>query len=201
MSKNQLSPRDRWFPAVRLATDGVLIAVYFVLSYYLQHLEFSGVRLSFVGLPLLLCAVLFGPLDAVLVAFLGEFLAQMVAWGFTPTSLVWCAPETIRALLLGLACTIFADRLTADRLGRGKSLPLYFAVGIAAALVTSCANTAAYYVDSKLYGYYTFELLFGVLWIRLAAGAVIAVLMAGVSVPLFAALNKAGIFSRRGRGR
>lgn len=185
------------FPAIRLAADALLIALYFALGYLAEHMEIGGVRISFVALPLLVGAVLYGPVDALLIGFLGEFISQMLAWGFSTTTLLWCLPETLRGLLLGLGVVLFAKHMSLDAITKGKKLTVYFAICIVAALVTSLANTLVYYIDAKIYGYYTYALIFGVLWVRLLTGVATAVVTGAVAIPLFAALKSANLISLR----
>ncbi len=177
------------FPAARLAVDALLIALYFALGYLAEHMEIAGVRISFVALPLVVGAVLYGPIDAALVGFLGELIAQMLAWGFSATTLLWCIPETVRGLLLGLGVVIFAKQMSVDAITKGKRLAVYFAICIVAAIATSLANTAVYYVDSKIYGYYNAALIFGVMWVRILTGVGTAVATGVVAIPLLSALK------------
>lgn len=185
MSKNEKTG----FTAKRIAIDALFIALEFVLSMLSSHLEFGGVKISLVALPIVLCALLYGPVDAAIIAFLGEFLMQMLSWGFTQTTLLWCLPETVRALLLGIAL-LWARKTLLKGQGAGKYV-LYFAICILAALVTSACNTAVYYIDAKMFGYYNYALIFGVLWVRLILGAVIGVLTALIALPIARRLRAA----------
>ena len=58
------------------------------------------------------------------------------------------------------------------------------------ALGCSLINTFTLYVDSKMFGYYSYAMVFGVLWLRLATGAISSVLMAVASKPVVLALKK-----------
>ena len=79
-----MSDQKRAFPVKRLATDAVLIAVYFALA--VISVEIAGVKITFNSLPVVLAAMVFGPVDGFLVPFLGEFLSQMLRYGLTPTT-------------------------------------------------------------------------------------------------------------------
>ena len=59
-----------------------------------------------------------------------------------------------------------------------------------AGLVTSCANTLVFYLDSVIYHYYSFAMVFGVFWVRLATGALASFLTATVALPVVMALRK-----------
>lgn len=177
------------FSAKRIAVDALFIALEFALSMLSSHLEFGGVKISLVCLPIVLCALLYGPVDAAIIAFFGEFLMQMLAWGFTQTTLLWCLPETVRALILGSALLWMKKTLLVGK--PAWQYVLYFAICIFAAIAASICNTAVYYVDAKMFGYYNYAVIFGVLWLRLILGAVIAVLTAVLALPIARALRAA----------
>ena len=92
------------FTAKRLAMNAVMVALYFVLS--MMAVPVGGFKLTFEHLPIILCAVFFGPLDAVIVGALGEFINQMLTFGFTPTTILWMAPAMIRGLSMGLGARL-----------------------------------------------------------------------------------------------
>ena len=53
-----------------------------------------------------------------------------------------------------------------------------------AAVATTATNTAVIWLDSVIYGYYTFALVFGSALIRFITGMITAVLVATVAMPL-----------------
>ena len=69
------------FTAKRIAINAVLVALYIGLSMFSFIL--GGVKITLEGLPVVICAIVFGPIDAVIVGFLGEFVNQMLTFGFT----------------------------------------------------------------------------------------------------------------------
>ena len=62
---------------------------------------------------------------------------------------------------------------------------------VLSSVAASLMNTAALYVDSKMFGYYEYHMVFGVLLIRLGTGIVSSVLMAIIAVPVLQALYAA----------
>lgn len=178
------------FTARRIAIDALFVALEFALSMLSSGLTVGGVKISLVALPIVLCALLYGAADAALIAFLGEFMMQMLGYGFTQTTILWCMPETLRGLLLGLCFIPF--RRSANRF-RGKQFAVYLLFCVLAAAVTSVGNTAVFYLDAKLFGYYSYALIFGVLWVRLALSGAIAVLTGIVALPVAGGLRKAGL--------
>lgn len=182
---------NRGFAAKRLATDGILIAIFFALTFF--SVTIGGVKITFDSLPVVLCAMLFGPIDAFLVGFLGAFLEQMMHFGFTATTLLWVIPPAMRGLVLGLAVKAFKKSMDLETILHQKKPYLYFVCCCVAGVVTSCLNTLVYYIDSTLYGYYSYALIFGVFGVRILSGIAASILTAIVALPILVALRKAKI--------
>ena len=177
------------FPIKRLATDAVLIAVYFALA--VLSVVVAGVKITFNSLPVVIAAMVFGPIDGFLVPFLGEFLSQMIHYGFTPTTVLWMLAPALRGLIVGAAVLLLRRSMSVDTILGSKRPWVYFLVCIVAAVFTSLANTGAYYVDSKMLGYYTYELIFGVAGVRIVSNVVSSILTAILAIPILAALRRA----------
>ena len=60
----------------RICTDGVLIALYFVLTTF--SLRMGNLRITFASLIVIVATLLFSTLDACLIAMLGELLNQVL---------------------------------------------------------------------------------------------------------------------------
>lgn len=175
------------FPIKRIALDAILIAFFSVLSMF--SVTIAGVKITFASLPGVLAAMLFGPCDAFIVGFGGAFLEQMLKFGFTPTTLLWILPPAVQPMIIGFAAVWFKKYMSLDYiLGNRKPL-VYFASCMIAGLVTSLLNTAVYYVDSHIYGYYTFALIFGVLGVRILTNQLVVILTGLVAMPVLGALH------------
>ena len=185
----------RIFPVKRLATDAVLIAVYFALA--VLSVEIYGVKITFNSLPVVIAAMIFGPVDGFLVPFLGEFLSQMIRYGFTPTTVLWMLAPALRGLIVGIAVLALRKSMSVDVLIGSKRPWVYFLVCILAAVITSLGNTGAYYVDAKLFGYYNYALIFGVAGVRILSNVVSSILTAILAIPILAALRKANLIKIR----
>ena len=175
----------------RLVLDAVLVALYFALS--MIAVPIGGLKLTFEHLPVIICALLFGPVDAVLVGALAELINQMLTFGFTPTTILWMAPAMFRGLSMGLAAVYAKKSLGLDALLEKKAPVAFLVVCVISGLICSLLNTFTLYVDSKMFGYYSYAMVFGVLWIRLAASAASSVLMSVVAKPVVTALRKAKV--------
>ena len=177
------------FSIKRIVTDAVLIAIFYALSLF--SIEISGVKISFASLPVVISAMIFGPVDGFLVGFLGEFLTQMLKYGFTATTILWILPPALRGLVIGLSVRLFKNRMSLDALTREKKPYVYFAVCIFAAVITSLSNTFVYYIDSKLYGYYNYALIWGVAGVRILTNILQSVLTAIIAIPVLLGLRRA----------
>ena len=172
------------FNARRICYIALLAAMYYVLN--MMEIRTPGnLHITFDALPVMVSALLIGPLDAALVAFFGELLNQIISpYGITATTLLWVMPPVIYALLIGFA----AKR---QKGGYLENRPvLCYTVCIGAALVRTVGNTLVIWLDSVIYGYYTFALVFGAAAIRFVTGIIAAVLVATVAMPLVKLLRK-----------
>ena len=176
----------------RLAVNAVLIAIYYVLR--LLNIPFGDAfRFTLAPFAVILCALLFGPVDGLIVGLLGEFLSQVLGpYGLTPTTLLWCLGETTRGLTLGLCSMLFLRKwlLYGQRLN-GKKTGILLACCVATGVLASLCQTFALYVDSNLMGYYSYHMVFGVMVWRILVYVVLSVAFGYLSLPIISALRKA----------
>ncbi|MBR2896577.1 MAG: ECF transporter S component [Oscillospiraceae bacterium] len=174
MPKNKLSVR-------RIVTDAVLIAICYALSFL--SIKAWVIEISFKFLPVLLAALLFGTADGLIVGALGAFAEQMLSYGFTPTTLLWVLPVAAYGVLTGLC----RKNLAASALP--AKIVLFAAIGV----VCSLLNTLAFYADSKLFGYYTFELIVLNGGWRLLKDAILTPVLGILALELAKRLRRAGV--------
>jgi len=165
----------------RIVIDGMLIALYTVLS-LAGAVTLGNMRITFEALPVLIAGMLLGPADGFIVGFLGSLVQQLVSYGLTPTTLLWIAPHALSGLLVGLLARKFRDSLDVKHIAVISTL---------SALTVTALNTLAMYVDSKMYGYYSFAYVFGSLLLRVAAGVATAVVFSLILPPVLRAADKA----------
>lgn len=164
----------------RIALDAMLCAMYVVLS--LVSINLPGMKITLDSLPILVGAALFGPVDGLAVGLLGSFLNQMLTYGFTVTTLLWILPAGVRGLMVGL----FAKK-------RGFSMTLRQTVFITviSALVVTALNTLVMYIDSKIFGYYSYAYVFGAMLPRVISGILTALVFSTLLPTLVKTLRKA----------
>ena len=167
----------------RLSLNALFVALYVVLSVYLG-LKISIVEISWATLPVLLCAFLLGPWDALAVALLGSFLEQMLTFGLSPTTWLWMLPVVLQALFVGLLAKVISKHTT------GNQTVLFSALLIVVAeFLLTAMNTGALYLDGAIMGY-PVKALWVLLPTRLINGSVRALLSAVLICDLLPALRR-----------
>ena len=176
----------------RLVINAALVAIYVVLRFFNIPIG-NSFRFTLASFSVVLCALLYGPVDGLIVGLLGEFLSQVLGpYGLTPTTLLWCIGETVRGGALGLCSVLFLRKglLSAERPQRMyavRTLVCCVLTGVLAAL----GQTFALYVDSKMFGYYSYSVVFGVMVWRILIYMVLAGAFSYLSLPIISALRKA----------
>jgi ECF transporter S component (folate family) len=134
----------------RIAVDALFVALYVILGTYLSFKIPGAIQISFSTLPILLCAFLLHPADAVAVAVIGNLLEQIIdpsPYGFA-TLLIWLIPGAVQALVAS-----FGAQLVHRAASKKRALILMIAVIVCADLVLTLLNTGALYLDGYLLDY------------------------------------------------
>lgn len=158
----------------KLVVIAMMVAVYVVLN-TVGTIRLGWINISVSALPIIVGALLYGPGGGLMVGLVGAFLGQLMTYGVTATTVLWIIPPAVRGLLIGLY---------AKRCGYELSRKQLVGVLIVTSLVVTLLNTGAIYLDSVIYGYYTYAYVFGKVGIRIVSGAVTAVAMAFVTPPV-----------------
>lgn len=167
----------------KLCVCGVLAAMCFVFDLFSIMLNniIPAVKIPLSALPILVGAIMYGPLWGASVGLIGSFLGQILSYGLTPTTLLWIMPAAVRGLSMGLLFIAFR-RSTKYHL-------LSIEISISALLVTA-VNTWVMYFDSKLYHYYSYAYVFGGLTVRVVTGIVSAFVFAIILPPIVKTLQR-----------
>ena len=125
----------------KLALNAVLAAMCAALG--ALALDLNSIKITFESFPILLGALLFGPLDGLAVGFVGTLLYQLLRYGVSVTTPLWILPYALAGLVTGF----YAKR-------RGFSLTTGQTVGIvvAAEVLVTALNTLVMYIDAKVSG-------------------------------------------------
>lgn len=175
----------------RMCYAALLAAMYVPLSLYVA-VQVGNVRISFGSLPVVVAALLFGPVDAVAAAMVGEFFKQLLTYGVTYTTVLYLIPPALRGLVVGLGALGLLS-LRGRRLEERRML--CYAVCIAAAVCTTLGNTLVNWLDSVLMGYYFPGLILGDFAWRLIVGMINAVVMSSLAIPLVKTLRQRNVVS------
>ena len=184
------------FPARTIAFDALLVALYVVLGFIKIPIG-NILRINLAPFTVVVGAILLGPVNGFLVGFLGEFLSQILGpYGLTPTTLLWAMPEAVRGLLQGLVFSLyFGKKHTMIELMKSKQTTLYLLSCVLIGIVASLVNTFALYVDSKLFGYYNYYMVFGILAVRLGLAVAISGALGYLALLIGAALQRNKLIS------
>lgn len=177
------------FSAQRIALVALLSAVHLVLTLTLT-VNLGPLRITANGLPILLAGLLYGPMGGMLTGLLGSFISQLLTYGITLTTPLWILPAALRGLLVGFVAKRMNYSLT-----KGQLTVLV----ILSSILVTTLNTGAIYLDSVIYGYYTYAYVFGALATRYASGIATAVVLALVTPPLLRPLQRAVRDGRTGK--
>lgn len=94
----------------------------------------------------------------------------------------------LRALVIALGCRAIVHRKPGKP--AWSMTAIYSIVLVIAAIMTTLANTAVTYFDSKLFHYYSFAYVFGDFGIRFMTGIITAIVLSIVSVPVLNAISR-----------
>ena len=168
----------------RIAIDGMLAAVYFALTFL--TINTGAYKITFASMAFVIAALLFGPLDAMAVAFVGEFLYQLIIFGLTPTTPIWLIPPVLHALRLGVFAVLMGTR---EKPLAARPVACVLAC-LDCGFFNAIFNTAALYADSKIYGYYNFKMIFVMGLYRILIAMAAAAVICAVVIPLIYVLRK-----------
>jgi len=149
--------------------DAMLAALCAVLGYV--SLDLGNLKVTFESLPILLGALLFGPLDGMAVGGVGTLIYQLLRYGVSVTTPLWMLPYIVCGLTAGLYA-----RKHGFELGRGQTA----AVVVGSELLVTVLNTGVLYLDSKIFDYYSPAFIFGSLGLRLVICVVKAAVFSAI---------------------
>ena len=176
------------FNIYTICTMALLIAMMVLLKKTIA-IETPYIKVNFASLPIMLAAMLFGPIEGALVGLLGEFICQITSqYGLAPTTVLYVAPAAIRGVVVGLG-SVWCRR-TGRRIERRPVV--CYAVGIVGAVLTTVGNTVSIWLESVMY-HTEFMVHIPFLPARFANGIVTALDVTTVCIPLVHALRRSGV--------
>ena len=172
--------------AKRLAGNGMLAAMCAVLGYL--SLDMGNIKITFESLPVLLGALLLGPVDGLAIGGVGTLIYQLLRYGVTVTTPLWILPYILCGLLAGFYAKKKCFQLSAWQV---------MAVITVSELLITLLNTGAIYVDSRIFGYYSAAYVFGSIGVRLVICFIRAIAFGTVLPVIIHAITKASLVQER----
>ncbi len=167
----------------KLAVNALLAAMCAVLGAI--SLDFGNLKLTFESLPVLVAALLFGPIDGLAVGGIGTLLYQVLRYGVSATTALWILPYILCGLFTGLY---------AKKRGYTLSTRQMAFIMFTMSIMIFVLNTLVLYIDSKVYGYYSAVFIFGSMVPRVLICLAKAAVFTAIMPPLLRA-------ARRGLGQ
>ncbi len=153
----------------KMTVSALLIAMCAILGTI--SIDLGNIKITLESVPIILCGLLFGPIEGMIVGFLGTFIYQLLRYGLSVTTLLWILPYVICGLLVGQY-----SKSNGYNINRKQMI---FIVVVTELIVTSL-NTFAMYIDSKIFGYYSYAYIFGSVIIRYISCILKSVIFANI---------------------
>ena len=162
----------------RIALCAMLAAMFECLS--LLSINLGSMKITLDFLPIIIAAMLFGPVEGAIVGLAGSFLNQLLTYGLSITTILWILPAGVRGLLVGTYVKEHSFSLTR------KQMIFIF---ILSALIVTVLNTGVMYLDRIIIGYPFAATLITVV-LRIVNGILTAILFAFILPPVIQRLKK-----------
>lgn len=168
--------------AKRLTTLAMLIAINVVLCIF-APVKLANMKFTFEAFPILIAAIIGGPIDGLIVGTIGSTIYQILfsGYGLMITTPLWVLPHAISGLVVGLYAKKFNYSLSTKQT---------IIICIISSLLVTALNTIAIYLDAKIFGYYTFAYVFGSIIFKIIAGIILAIIYALVIPKLISRISK-----------
>lgn len=164
----------------QLSVDAMLAAMVAVLGFI--AIDLTAVKITFESVPIIIAALMFGPVDGMMVGFAGTAVYQLLRYGISVTTPLWILPYVLIGLFLGLSA-----RRRNFEMSRKETLILV----IANELLVTLLNTGTMYVDSKIFHYWFPGFISAALTLRIVLCVVKAAAYAFLLPPLIKEIRKA----------
>lgn len=170
----------------RICLDAMMCALFIALG--TLRIRIGGfLEIGLGTLVITFVAITYRPIDAILVALIGESINQIFLspYGLSPTTPLWVMPVVIRGLLIALIALYY--RKKEDYITNHPVKYFLYLMGIA--LIISGLDTGLLYLDGLIMNYpvsYTFIQTIT----RFGASQVTAIIVAALTIPLYKAASK-----------
>jgi len=169
----------------RLTRLSMLIGINVVLN-ILAPIKLATFKFTFEAFPILLAGIMFGPIDGLLVGLIGSSIYQILfsGYGLMVTTPLWVLPHVISGFIVGLYSRKYNFSLSNKQ--------ILFITMLSALLVT-LLNTFAIYIDSIVFGYYSFAYVFGSIFVKIIIGIILSFIYTLVIPKLISRISRINI--------
>ena len=164
----------------QMVINALLAAMCVVLGFMSIRIG-NIMKVSLEDFPVIFAALMFGPVDGMVVAAVGIFLYQLLSYGITATTVLWILPFVIVGGIAGL----YAKKYNFNN--NKKQILMIFLV---CEILICLLNTGAIYADSKIFGYYYPTIITGMILIRLVTAVCKGVVLGLISPPILKAMSR-----------
>lgn len=166
---------------LKLCITAVMAALFVLLDLVSLKIN-NNIKITFGGLPILIAAMVCGPLWGGLAGFVGSFIAQCLSFGLSATTLLWVLPAFARGLIAGLLFIALYNKMKLQ-------YNLLITV-VVSSLVVTALNTLSIFIDSKIYGYYSIAVVFGQTAFRVVSSVLTSIAYIILLLPILQAVKK-----------
>lgn len=180
---------NRKLTTIRLAYDAVLAAMCAVLG-SVAALDLGGnFKFTFENFPVLVGALLFGPVDGMLIGGVGIFLSQMIRYGIELSTPLWILPYILSGLFTGYC---------AKRLRFSLSQVQMIIIIVINGIIVTAANTLGLFIYNKYILQVPLAATIAAIPKRVIISVIKSVVFAFILPPVLRALRSvAGVISHR----
>ena len=139
----------------QLTINAMLAALCAVFGYI--SLDFGNLKITFESVPVLMAALMYGPVSGALVGGIGTLIYQILRYGVSATTLLWMLPYIAAGLIAGA----YAKKSKFNNTNK----QIVFIIAVMEIMIFA-VNTAVILIDSLIYGYYSAAYVFGSLGVR-----------------------------------
>ncbi len=172
---------NRKMTTIRLTYDAVLAAMCAVLG-SIASLDFGTFKFTFENFPVLVGALLFGPVDGMLIGGIGIFLSQMIRYGVELSTPLWVLPYVISGLFTGFC---------AKKLRFSISQVQMIVIIVLNGIIVTAANTLGLFIYNKYILKVPLAATIAAIPKRVLISVIKSVVFAFVLPPVLKALRKA----------
>jgi len=169
--------------AKRLVTNAVFIALMVLLKYVAIDIPTLSIKASLAYFPIIVCALLFGYADGMIVGGLGEFIFQFLRYGLGPTTALWLVAPIASGLIVGLY---------AQKKGFEPTMRQTAGIVLASCLAVTAINTVGLYFDAQILAYPT-ALTFVNIVLRFASSVVMTIVYTLMCPQAVELIRKSGV--------